>query len=942
MKKRLIYCYAIVGVIMTISIVFYKNLYNKQIEYIVSLLDHQAQIVGISIDNTNNNFLSDLNRIGFMDDLALFFTDNDRQNNAIENIKLFYSEYEDFVSGIKIYDNNKNEFSIRKDEDSGEWLQQQFVLHVQGEIYRIERMETENNKYIYYLPVMKEDEAIANVAVTIDYTRYFESVFVAFDMEEYEWQWVLDDDGNIIYKNSVDVVEYDRIEDIVFSLRDGSLGNIRHNSRINGESKRLISSFYSTQLLQRDLAIVFSAPTQSFHTYVMINSIVIISLTLFLIVLIIFIFTYHYKEQEVEIKKLVSSEKMLYKMIDEMPVGIIIYNDDRTILKANSVAAQYYSYIDEKDMAGNIFPEIDFEDVPEYFSKYLGMVFRPDQLVIIKQEEGDIVLIRDTVSVIFKGEPATLEILNDVTALETARRKEAEANIAKAEFFRRISFELRGPLNGIIGMTDLLAKRQLSDEMKDIISLLKSSAEHFMNILNEILDFSNIQTGKMVLDVVPFNFREEIDYGINYMRKFTEDKAGIEIEYDIDEDLPEKLIADPSRLRQVFTILMNLAIRNTETGKIVLSCKLLSNKKGLITVLVEIRDTGRSYAQEELDAMFSDPVVKEFREVDKSIDSLFANILARQLIEKMGGQFSASSPSGLDGEKGIRMSVTLVAYSNDRIEKNYEMKNFSSLSEIKTLALKNVNVRDEEAIAVLHKLGLDMSVTTFNANTVDQIKANTRLTVGRYDLIVLFDYEEYSGFDIAKSIWDNKLSGKYILLMISSNDQQDNFMKCISIGVDHYLPKPFDEAKLEATIRECFPSLEKPSAKKAVMDNSNINVLLVEDDINSQNVIGTILRNLGFSFDTANNGEQGYKKALENKYDLIFMDLFMPVMNGFDAAKKIIENDKSALIVAVTAGNMPEVAKNAEISGIKELITKPLRVTDIEKLFSKYFRSQEP
>ena len=926
---------------MTISIIFYKNLYNRQIEYIVSLLDHQAQIVGLSIDNTNNNFLSDLNRIGYMDDLALFFTDDERQNNAIENIKLFYSEYEDFVSGIKIYDNKRNEFSIRKDEDSGEWLQQQFILHVQGEIYRIEKMETENNRYIYYLPVINENEAIANVAVTINYMSYFESVFAAFDMEEYEWQWVVDDDGNIIYKNSVDVVEYERTEDIVFALLEGSIGNIRHNSKINGESKRLISSYYSTQLLQRELAIVFSAPTQSFHTYVMINSIVIISLTLFLIILIIIIFTNYYKEQKVEITKLVSSEGMLYKLIDEMPVGIIIYNHDREILKANNIAAQYYSFKNEKDMAGNIFPEIEFEDVPEYFSKYLGMVFRPDQLVIIKREEGEIILIRDTVQVIFKGEPAILEILNDVTPLETARRNEAEANITKAEFFKRISFELRGPLNGIIGMTDLLARYQHNEEMKDIISLLKSSSEHFMDILNEILDFSNIQTGKMVLDVVPFNLREEIDYCISYLRKFTEDKSGIKIEYEIDEKLPQKLISDPLRLRQVYTILLNLAIRNTEEGKIFLVCKLISNKKGLVTLLFEIRDTGRSFLQEELDEMFKDPIIKDYRVVDKNSDSLFANILSRQLIEKMGGKLSISSPSGLDGDKGIRISVTLEAYSNDRIEKNYEIRKISSINEIKALALKNVNVRDEEAIMDLHKIGLDMSVTTFNPNTVDQIKANAKLAVGRYDLIIIFDYEEYSGFEIAKSLWENKLSGKYILLMISSNDQQDNYLKCIGMGVDHYLSKPFDETKLEATIRECFPALEKPQEKKIVMDNSKINVLLVEDDPISQNVIGTIFRNLGFKFYTANNGEEGFSKATEEKYDIIFMDLFMPGLNGFDAAKKIIEHDKSALIIAITADNMPEVAKKAEISGIRELITKPLRVVDIEKLFDKYFRSQE-
>ena len=256
-------------------------------------------------------------------------------------------------------------------------------------------METENNRFIYYLPVIKNNEAIANIAVTVNYFSYFESVFYAFSMEKYEWQWVLDDSGNIIYKNTLDNIEYEGIDDIVLSLLEGSIGNIRHNSRINGESQRLISSFYSTQLLQRDIAIVFSAPTQSFHTYVMINYIVIISLTLLLVILIIFIFASYYKEQEAEIKKLVSSEKMLYKMIDEMPVGIIIYNNDRIILKANNIAAKYYSCKDEKNMEGNYFPEIDFEDVPQYFSKYLELMFTPDRLVIIKQEDGEKILIKN-------------------------------------------------------------------------------------------------------------------------------------------------------------------------------------------------------------------------------------------------------------------------------------------------------------------------------------------------------------------------------------------------------------------------------------------------------------------------------------------------------------------------------------------------------------------
>ena len=151
--------------------------------------------------------------------------------------------------------------------------------------------------------------------------------------------------------------------------------------------------------------------------------------------------------------------------------------------------------------------------------------------------------------------------------METARRKEAEANISKAEFFKRINFELRGPLNGIIGMTDLLAKYHCSEDIKEIVSLLKSSSEHFMKILDEILDFSNIQTGKMVLDIVPFNFKEEIDYGISYLRNLIEDKPGIILEYDIDDKIPEKIISDQYRLRQAASILMNFISETLKRAK---------------------------------------------------------------------------------------------------------------------------------------------------------------------------------------------------------------------------------------------------------------------------------------------------------------------------------------------------------------------------------------
>ena len=134
MRRILILVYTAFLIIMIANFIYYKSLYNKQINYIIELLDRQVQIVGLSVDSTNNGFDSDFNRINYSEDLSSFFTNPKNQTSAKESMKSFFSKYNEFVTGIKLYDNNKNEFTLKKD-DNGNWLEQPYILHVQGEIY---------------------------------------------------------------------------------------------------------------------------------------------------------------------------------------------------------------------------------------------------------------------------------------------------------------------------------------------------------------------------------------------------------------------------------------------------------------------------------------------------------------------------------------------------------------------------------------------------------------------------------------------------------------------------------------------------------------------------------------------------------------------------------------------------------------------------------------
>jgi len=942
MRRILIIVYSAFIFILFVNFIYYRSLYDKQINYIVELLDRQVQIVGRDVDNTNYTFLSDLNQISFSEDLALFFIDPDYQYRAKERMKLFFSKYQNFITGIRLHDNNKNEFTLKWDYDSEEWLEQSFILHAQAEIFMMEKLASENRKYNYYLPILNErtNETVGNIVVSVDYQKYFDDIFMEYNLKDYQWQWVLSDSGEIVYDNFESGIKYSQQDIITKGIPDGSVGNIVHNANVDDEKARqILSSYYSTQLLQRELGLVFSAPAVFFQKYIIRNSLFIVLGTLLVIQVIIFIFWRYFKSQKSEIDRLSASESMLFKLIEEMPVGVIIHNKSKEILKANKVAASQYSFNSEAEMKGVIFPETIIPDGSDYFSKNLGSSFNPDQFVIIKKESGEIVLYRNSIPVTFMGEEADMEILIDVTMLESARKREAKANVAKSEFLARMSYEIRTPLSGIIGMADVLNKCNLSAEAKDMVGLLNRSTEVLLNIINDILDFSKIESGKIILDEVLFNVREEIDYCIDLARTYLQDKD-VSLIYSVDDKVPENIIGDSFRLRQVITNLINHSIRNTETGEIHLKCLLKNRKDGTITLEFEILDTGKSYDKASLKKIFGDFINIESRVVRSSDESVFGTILSKQLIELMGGELWAVSPSGISANLGTKVSFTIIAYSNDRPVKNLSLEEINTFDKLKTLVITGGQSRDEEILGALHKMGLTVTVTNYMKATVSQIKTNLNYPDERYNLVILFDEVEFDGFAAAREIWENNLSGKFVMLMISANDKKGNYKNCLSMGIDHYLLKPFDISDLQQAIRNSFPFIEDQSHSVDISSvRSDIKILVVEDNKMNQKVIGTMLRNLGHSFDMVDDGYAGYLQAKTKKYDLIFMDLIMPEMDGFESAQKIMDYDKTALIVAFTADNLPESKRKAELSGIKDFISKPVRLDELKKLFARYFKN---
>jgi len=937
MRRILIIVYSVFLLILLVNFFYYNTLYKNQISYITDVLDQQVLITGAKVDSLNYSFFNDL-EVTVNEDPELFFSNPEVQTMIIEKLQLFFSKYEDFITTIKIDDRHLNEFTLTKQNDK--WITNLSVRQEQEEIFEMPNLiaSKANSKYSYVQPVLYEGSVIANIVVELNYQKYFKSLFTFFNIGDEQWQWVLSDSGEMVFTNFSNIIDYSNLQKITKAIEDQSQGNQIMAAKINGQKSEILLSYYSVRLVERDLGIVFSTKTETFQKGMIRNSILIVGFTLILIQLIIMVFLKYLKKQKAEKSRLIASETMLFKLIEEMPVGVIIHNNNREIIKANKVAANQYSYKDESEMTGKIFPETSQPDRSDYFSKNLGGTFNPDQFVIIKKEIGEIVLYRNSIPVKFMNEEASMEILIDVTMLESARKQEAKANVAKTEFLARMSYEIRTPLNGIIGMTDVLNKYTLSPEVTEIVGLLRRSTEVLLNIINDILDFSRIESGKMILDELPFNIREEITYCTDFAKtNITANNP--ELVCIIDDNIPENIIGDPFRIRQVLTNLLNHSIKNTLKGEIRLRCFVKSNKNGILILGFELSDTGQIFDKATLKKIFGDFVNIENKAVRSNDDSGFGTILAKQLVELMGGELTAECPSGIIPEAGTKITFTIVTYSNDRPIKDLINDRIKVFRDIKTLVITGIQNRDEEILGALHKIGLTVTITTYSRATINQIRANMNFPEDRYNLVILFDDGEFDGFGAARSIWENKLSANFIMIMISSNDKKGNYLNCITMGIDHYLIKPFDISELIGFVRNSFPFIEdqKTSVDIGTVRN-DINILIVEDNKMNQKVIGTMLYNLGYSFDIAENGYEGYIQAKIKKYDLIFMDLIMPEMDGFESAQKILGYDKSVIIVAFSADNMPESKRKAELSGIRDFISKPVRIDDLKRLFAKHFK----
>jgi signal transduction histidine kinase/CheY-like chemotaxis protein len=533
---------------------------------------------------------------------------------------------------------------------------------------------------------------------------------------------------------------------------------------------------------------------------------------------------------------------------------------------------------------------------------------------------------------------ASLEKLNE--QLVVAKKEADESNRAKSEFLSNMSHEMRTPMNAIIGMTSIGKSAPGIDEKNYAFQKIENASSHLLGVINDILDMSKIEANKLELSSLEFDFEKVLQKVVNVIN-FRIDEKKQNFHVDIDRNIPRRIVGDDQRLAQVITNLLSNALKFTpEGGSIRLSTRFLGEKNSRCTVQFDISDTGIGISAEQQERLFS-----AFQQADPSTSRKFGGTglglaISKRIVEMMGGNIWIESEPG----KGSTFSFTIQTERGKT-----ELKSLLD-SGIRWENARLLVVDDDPEI--LDFFGEITKSLCLSCDTVSSAEEVVRLLEQEqcYDIyFVDWKLPDMSGIDLSRNIKEHQTRPS-VVVMISSVEWSAVAADAKAAGVDRFLSKPLFPSDIADCVNECLGK-HRASGEDSRQEFRNVfdgyRVLLAEDVEINREIVLALLEPTGLKIDCAENGREAVRIFSETPgdYDMIFMDIQMPEMDGYEATRCIRSFDhpraRQIPIIAMTANVFREDVEKCLAAGMNDHVGKPLDIEEVLAKLREFFPDEE-